>query len=254
MQRDVYNCYIDESGCEGFDFTKNTLPWFILSSVIVKKADDKNVSHALDEFIDDFYINGRKQPKDGVHWVKLSSTPRQIYIQKISEKPFCQIVVAAWKSKHNRMTYINHSGIFYRYIFKILVEKISWFMEDNNGWAKIICSEGTSVDIAEMRKYIAKAMIDDKNNIKPFFNPNQITSSTMGKMKMLRIADACASAYGNALNPNEKGRFRHRFANTIKDKLFCRSGSRYRYGLKILPADLEINDLLKEYPFIKNWL
>lgn len=73
MDREKYNCYIDESGCEGFDFQKGASPWFVLSAIIVKNSEDKGVGDAVDEFVYAYYKKkGRVQPKNGIHWVNLN--------------------------------------------------------------------------------------------------------------------------------------------------------------------------------------
>lgn len=179
---------------------------------------------------------------------------RLSFAKIISKKPFCHIIVAAWKTKFDRMRYINKSGTFYRYVFKMLLERITWYLEKNKGSAKIVCSEGTTIDIAEIRKYIQIVMKKEKNGIKEFFNPNQITSGKMSEFRMLRVADACASAYGNALNPDRKHRCRPKYAEIISAKLFCYGRKKYSYGLKVLPSDLKPFDVIDVYPFISSWL
>lgn len=250
---DIYNCYIDESGCEGFN--KNSTDWFLLSAVIVNSINDRSVGEAVQEFIDEYYVaHNRTEPLSGVHWRSLSDNQKKKYISNISTKNFCQIIIAINKGKLDRAHYINHSGALYRYTFKLLIERISWYVGRRDGWAKIVCSEGTSIKINEMRAYIASEMSIRNTRIKKVLDPTKFKTSTMKKNIMLRVADACVSAYGNAFNKGSRNRRNPYYANEIAEKLYRYNGNIIKYGLKIFPLEDNISSLFDEYPFIKDWM
>jgi hypothetical protein len=255
-QKVIYNCYIDESGCEGWKFQKGSMPWFLLSAIIVREDQDRDVGNSVQEFVNDYYLIKKNNPPTNIHWIDLSGSARLSYVQHIAKKPFSQVVVAIWKEKHDRATYINRAMYLYRFAFKLLAERVSWHVDQYNGWAKIVISEGKAINLNELKRYLSGEMGKSNNSIKPVFDPRQIRESTMKKTVMLRVADACASAFGNAFNPDRKRGCRPEYANHLVEKL-CRSNRShtiFTFGLKILPADLERKELICYYPFIAEWL
>lgn len=246
-----FNCYVDESGDEGFNFGKGSSPWFIISGILVRKELDRDLGNSIHEFINDFYLSAKNNPPKNLHWMHLSYTPRLSYVQHISRKDYKQFVVALRKDRLDKAVYINQPIVLYRYGFKMLVERISRYVQTQAGWVNITISESKSINMNELRLYIAQEM-QKKDGIRAVFDPLAIKVSPMHQLYALRIADACASAFGNAFNPDFKGVYHSEYATPLIPKLYRSwKGEFLRYGLKIFP---ENEDLTRLYPFIEDWL
>lgn len=246
-----FNCYVDESGDEGFNFGKGSSPWFIISGIVVRKDLDRSLGNSVHEFVNNFYVSRKNNPPKDLHWMNISYYPRLSYVQHISKKDYRQVVVAIWKEGLNRARFINQPANLYRYGFKMLVERMSRYVQSQNGFMKITVSESKSVNMNKLTGYIAQELEKD-DGIRAVFDPHSIKVSTMNKTIMLRVADACTSAFGNAFNPDGKGICHSEYAAHLIPSLYrSKRGELLRYGLKIFPDNGNLANL---YPFINDWL
>jgi hypothetical protein len=65
-----------------------------------------------------------------------------------------------------------------------------------------------------------------------------VTAQAKINKKMLQLADACAGALNNALEPNQFGDVEDSYIKALAPKLYRPEGKLWGYGLKLFPGDV----------------
>lgn len=229
-----------------------------MSGIIIKDSQVADVSACVGEFVDIYYNSQKKTPPQTPHWKTLPTlAAKKCYIEAIAQKSFVQVVVAIWKEKLTRAALINQSAYLYRYAFNLMAQRVSWFVHENDGWVKFVCSTGKSLKLNHLRREVYTSMYSPRWDFRPVFDPSEIQQNTMGNNRTLCVADACASVYGAALNPvhGRNPSVRPQFADQITDKLYRHDGMLFSYGLKLFPTEQTvIKQMFRRYMFLKSWL
>jgi hypothetical protein len=88
-----YTCYIDESGDEGVGTGGSE--WFILSGLIVARADDRAVASLVNSIKTQLRIS----PKKNLHWRKLRHLEKSLVASELSAQPVLVSYVAMCKDR-----------------------------------------------------------------------------------------------------------------------------------------------------------
>ncbi len=249
-----YRCYIDESGDEGFKFDRGSLPWFFLSAVVVKDDDDELVRKTIDDVRDRIWTSRGQRPPAMLHWKDIDHNKKIVIAKSLAEKPFVCIAVGIWKIKWGDTHCLRRSDWLYRYTARFLLERVSWYVHENKGRARITFSNRNRFQIDLLRSYIVQILQTKENQIKPVFSIKDIEVRNASQLKMLQVADACAGAIGAAFNPDFYGNHQPYYLQILKDKLYRRDGDLLSYGLKMFPDKVFAAAYLAEYPFMRDIL
>jgi hypothetical protein len=255
-KKTVFNCYIDESGDEGLG--SKSSPWFVLSAVIVRASDERELMNYENEAIQKVWIDNGHNPIKRIHWRERTHSQRMGIAKILAEKPYTQTLVGVWKEKLTRTKEngLRNRSMFYAYACKLILERISWYVDNNNGHANIIFSHWGSLQKQELQNYICGYMKTIDCQIRPVFDVSRIEVVPMNELVMLRFADNCASAFGNALNPDEYGQLNYVCASMLKNNLYkykARKGKVWGYGVKIFPAEASQDEFLRYYNQAACW-
>lgn len=138
--------------------------------------------------------------------------------------------------------------LLYHYFCRYLLERISWFVDDNNGRVKLVFSNRSNISYDELKEYIGILRYDRSCEIRRHvLSGLEVFESH--KRKMLQFADVCASSLAEAFNKDPLGYYDERFVLTLKNKLYRRKGNLLSYGLKLFPSEI-LNKYLRSYPWI----
>lgn len=237
---DKYMVYIDESGDEGIQ--KGT-KWFILSAVMVQKCNDLSLSKVIDEIKPVLGISNSKP----FHWKELRKniSKKRFAIDKLNEKDFVytNIIVNTYDMKSTEL----QGKLLYNYSCRFLLERVSWFVNENNSRADVIFSNRSSTSYKDLEKYIDS--IKNYGQIKPVFD--SFKAIDMLQLKNLQIADICANSMHDAFEKDSFGFTEERFVQTLSPKLYRRKGLLDKYGLKIFPTEC-IDKYKNEYVWLKD--
>ncbi|MEM5777678.1 MAG: DUF3800 domain-containing protein [Candidatus Aenigmatarchaeota archaeon] len=237
-----YLAYIDESGDEGI---KKGTKWFILTAVIVEKEKDLTTSKVIDEIKEKLNIPSHKP----LHWKEIRNkhvSKKRYIIDRISKEDFVytNVIMNTYDMNNEKL----QGKLLYYYSCRYLLERISWYISDNNGTVDIVISNRSSISYPELHKYLNTLSYDRYCQIKwPVLKDFKIFESI--QRKMLQFADVCAGSLSEALEKDDYGYYDERFVITLKDKLYRRKGNLLSYGLKIFPNEF-INKYLNEYEWI----
>lgn len=218
-----YNMYIDESGDEGI---KRGSKFFILTAIVVEKANDYKTSKYIDEIKENLEMNIKSQ----LHWKNIKGYPNKLMIMSTVNE--MDIVIINIIIDTTKITFINSSDI-YNHFSGYLYERICWFMKSKNAIANInISSRGENLTKNNLIHFLKTH--SDKFKI----NYNRIKEIKIypnSQKKLLQLADCCCSALGQALKYNDSRH--HKYISYLKNKLYNYAGKYIGYGLKYVPGN-----------------
>jgi len=259
MSAKEFNAYIDEAGDEGFK--DGSTQWFIISSIVVDKNNDRDVARVVDSIKSRLWGNVTRQP---LHWVRLRHKQKQVVIQELSKQSFTLLSVALEKkylarerfdSHYDRANRMKFRWAMYFYATKLLVERICKYAERQESVVKLIFENRSSISYKDLRDYLtlmteypgpySRSPTIQRRRIKSLEPKNKETK------KLLQIADACSGALKDALEINRYGNVDESYLMGLADKFDRPSGRFWGIGLKLFPRDARA--IQKEYNCY-NWM
>lgn len=256
MSRYSYRVYIDESGEEGFAFKPDgtgSSRWLILSAVITRRENDLQVVRLMEK---SRKILGRP-PKQALHFCKLGHPQRIAYAREIAQAQLRTVSVLIHKpSIREPERFQSQKHLLYRYACRYLLERVSWLCrdhrknDDGGGRAEIIFSNRSQMSYDELRNYLRK-LRDETSDLSvnvdwSVIDPDFIRAVEHSQLAGLQVADAVASGYFAAVNPNQYGDTEDKYARLMLPLCYRHKGALLGYGLKFWPGDFEA--LKKENP------
>jgi hypothetical protein len=249
--------YIDESGDEGFSFGKGSTDWFILSAVITQKTSDLETVKLVDRIRQ---LLGKPE-KNPLHFCKLRHGQRLPLIGEITKADLRTVTVFFFKPLLKEPQKFQGRHRFYFYATRFLLERVSWYCRDHrasndvgDGTAEIVFSNRAGMSYFEMSDYLSylkkRTSCLDVRIYWPTINPEKIKAYSPTQRMGLQIADAVASGFGKAVEP-QYGYIEDRYARLLKPTVYQRGGVYRGYGLKFWPK--EADAILRKDPRME-WL
>lgn len=259
MKTPSFVAYIDESGDEGFVFSKGSSEWFILSAAIIRKHIELDTVKLVDEV----RIKLNKPPKTPLHFRNIKHGQRLPYIHLISQAPLRIISVLIHKPSIIKPEIFLKGYRLYFYAVRLLIERISWLCRDHyiesvhpgDGFAELIFSNRTSISYDEMKDYLGLLQSKTEHlNVKiscGHVDLNNIKALPSAKRMGLQIADAIASSFFFGVEKSGYGFIEDRYARMLKPIVYCYNKQYLGYGLKFFPVDLD--KIIEEHEHLK-WI
>ena len=243
-QGPTYVVYIDESGDEGFRFNSGSSEWFIISSVIVRKAKDIETV----KLIDDVRLQLNKPDKKPLHFRDMKHEQRLPFIKKIATAPLRTVTVLVHKPSLKEPEKFQERYRLYFYTVRYLFERVSWFCRDHktnhdagDGSAQIVFSNRSGMSYDELKSYFKTLQGQTGLDVRidwSVIKPEQIATFTAGKRMGLQIADAVASSFFYSVHLTQYGFTEDRYARMLKPVVYHRDGNYAGYGIKFWPRDV----------------
>ena len=223
--------YIDESGDLGAN--KGT-KWFVLTAVVVDKKDESDIREKMNEI----------KTKLNIREIHLKKIPnyykRAFIVRELNNQNFTYMNVLVNTTKFD-LTKIPSSIIAYNYICKYLLQRVSWFLEENNKSADIVLSaRGTSRD-GDLIEYIQNKFLPyPTNNINATVF-KKITAKAASSWDLLQLADVCATTMFLTYETNEYGFCSPCFSMALQNHLYKKNSKIESYGIKFFQTDMKPN-------------
>jgi hypothetical protein len=259
MSDNILNAYIDEAGDEGFQ--TGASQWFIISSVVVKDSNDRDIARVINDIKSRLWGNVTRQP---LHWTRLRHDKKRVVIQEISKHDFTLFAVALEKkylarerfdSHYDRENRMKFRWAMYFYATKLLVERVCKYAERQDAQVNLIFENRSSISYRDLRDYLT-FMAD-------YPGPYGRTPTIPRKMiksvephnkevkKLLQVADACSGALKDALEINQYGDVEESYIMGLADKFDRPAGRLWGIGLKLFPRSLKaVQDEYKCYSWM----
>lgn len=244
-----FRVYIDESGDEGFRFRSasptgtGSSEWFVLSAVITR------VEYDLDtvKLVDAVRTVLGKQPRYHLHFTELRHTHRVVYCEHISKARLRAVSILIHKPSLRDPETFQQKHRLYFYAGRYLLERVSWYCRDHHrpdrnkgdGSAEIIFSNRSSMSYDDFRDYLDRLKADPAGTIHwPAIRRDQIrTLPARGRMGLM-VADAVASGFYHAVEPDRFNVTEDRYAAILKPIVYHRGGRFSGYGVKLWPGEV----------------
>jgi len=208
-QNATFVVYIDESGDEGFHFSKGSSQWFVLSAIITRKFIDVETVKLVDEVRRKL----NKPPKKHLHFKDLRHEHKLPYVDRIAKADLRTISVLVHKSSIGEQEKFKRRHALYFHSVEHLFEGVSWYCRDHktpqdegDGTAEIIFSNRSSMSYEELRNHLKVLKDRDESSAVQIdwnaFKIDTITSFSAGKRMGLQIADAVAGSFFYAVEPS----------------------------------------------------
>lgn len=236
--------YIDESGDEGMKFrtktTSGSTLWFSLSAVVVRRSNEPHVV----TLIDDVRRELGKDPRAVLHFRRLNHSQKLMFTQRIAGNTALRVVtVLAYKPSLVGSTLFQDSRLYF-YVTRILLERISWLCRDadrrfdgGDGTCEVIFSNRSSLSYDDLRGYLSmlrqRSTELDCRIDWSVINPSDV-ASLHPQWRGLQLADAAASGFFFAVEPDQYGNIEDRYVKTLLTRCYRYKGTKLnRYGVKI---------------------
>lgn len=242
----AFSTFIDESGCEGFRFGKGSSEWFVLSGVVVRKAEEIESVKVVD-LVRQKLGKAAKKP---LHWKDLRHDHKVFFIDQCSRKPFKTVTVCIHKPSLIEPEKFQERYRLYFYTVRYLLERISWLCRDTlpkshlkNRFTDLTFSNRSGMSYNDLKEYIEllnqRTGFFDVRIDWSVIDKNRVIALSPGKKMGLQVADAVAGAMFNALERNRFGYTEPRYAIILKPIVYHHSGRYVGYGLKFWPRETE---------------
>jgi Protein of unknown function (DUF3800) len=245
-----FRAYIDESGDDGFFFKPDgtgSSDWMVLSAAVIRTKNDIELVRALS----DVRTTLGKAHNFPLHFRDLTHDKRKAYIARLAATPTKMVSVVAFKKNPVSINpFLGQKHLFYRYLTRLLVERVSWICRDEriagegDGKTELIFSDRSSMSYQDVRDYIDHlktkcAQPGHGINIDwGSIDSCNVTSVSHSKLAGLQIADAVASGMFYAVNLNKYRQIESSYVEDLLPRYYrYRTGKLSGYGIKWWPWD-----------------
>lgn len=226
----LYRCYIDESGDEGL--SPSSRPFFFVTAVVFDDAYRLPLHDTLD-LIKKRAFPLNTNPPSHLHWNRLKHPHRVISVREIAKQPITVISVGIWKP---RLRVLKHRMDIYHTAIHYLIQRVSWFVGNSGGYAKITFADRSNLDIQTIRKLLTTQLTTPGSQMRRIFEPSKIEVAKPAVQQMLQVADTCAGAVANAFNQDQYGENHPTYLYDLCHRLYRSNGGKLAgYGIKIFP-------------------
>jgi hypothetical protein len=237
-----YIAYIDESGDDGLGRFREAgavggqSHWLIISACVFRHSLDLQAVRWRDEML------GGKARKKGLHFADLQHGQKIFASQCLARKNLRVINVLSNKTTIAERTYRNKNQLYF-YLTRYLIERISWLCRDyrrlvteGDGRAKIVFSRRGGMSYPDFKDYLLRLQADSSVQIHwPVIDIDGIEALDHSTRAGLQLADAAASAFAAAVEPDRFGNAECRYAEILKPVVYCRGANYFSYGVKTVP-------------------
>jgi hypothetical protein len=233
---------VDEAGDRGVSSASDR--HFVVSAVIVRDRDDATLRAGLAKLRT---VLGRH---DGhvLHFQKFSHSQRLKAAQDVAGFPIAAITnVVVNKDLIGEplpagdMAFISRPDPMYLWALRLLLERISWFVDDNGGADAIVTfAHLKGFRTQKLHDYRQALETSDEVDIRwRIFDGHPFRIDSPKATELLQIADTTASALFRAVEPDRYGNTETRYLNELAPKLYRRGKAGITsYGLKTFPREV----------------
>lgn len=243
-----YTAYIDESGCDGFDFENGSSDFLVLGAVVCRTSRLSD----MQDVVTRAKKASRKPPGytfKSFKKLNTASAQRWCIAKHLAEAP-CQVVaVAVYKPGLTEKGWKQDKSDLYFQASKFLSERVSWACRDTHTKraepepaCRIVFSNRKSLRYEDFRKYLQTLRSDpQKYSSNADWNhlvPEEVTDQDHDDTNPMMLAvDHFASAIGCALELKDHGQFDDRYARLWHPRFYSSEGLILGNGMKVWPND-----------------
>lgn len=129
----------------------------------------------------------------------------------------------------------------YNYTMRLLFERLSKMATTSGRQLNVTFENRASLSIPDVVAYLRRLETHPGPYGPPTIPPGtlaSVTAKNKGTSKMLQLADVCAGALNNALEPDPYGNIDESYLLAVAPKLRRVTGQLWGYGLKLFPQGM----------------
>jgi len=235
----LYRVYVDEAGDRGFSAASSR--HFVVSAVIVPDATDARLRSELAALRSAL----KRHSGHALHFVKFNHSQRLKAAQEIANSSLAAVVnVVIYKDligqppPAEQTSYIARPDPMYLWALRLLLERISWYADENDG-------DDAIVTFGQLKGFGSKKLHDYRNALEVssevevrwrVFDGHPYRIDNPKTVELLQVADITASSLFRAVEPDVYGNTEPRYLGELGPKLYRRAGeSVTTCGLKTFP-------------------
>lgn len=223
------HAFIDEAGQRST--SKRSSSHFVMAAVVIPEERLDEARRALADLRSDL---GRR-PQDGLHWQNLRAHSQRVHAaQSLGRMPvtISSVVVC----KRHLTTGVPDEHHAYLFTLRMLLERLSWFAEDESAALGYTLAHIVRFKLAQLREYEAKLRARQTTLKWAHLDPSGGSIDQPKRIEQLQLADIAASAIFQAFEPDQFGNTERRYLMELTARLYRRQGGALTsYGLKIHP-------------------
>jgi len=194
----------------------------------------------------------RKKRRD-LHFINLDHDQRVHVCKEVAKLPIRLNAVMSNKTTipaHPRKDLFEKKNTLYWYLCRYAVERVSDYCKrkaqsnsGGNGTAKLIFSRRGGMDYGDFKNYLFRLKRQQEEGsidttIKwEAIDIDAVEALDHANRAGLQIADAAASAFNRAVNPDFYGNHESRYGKLLADRvMFSNDGNYFNYGVKPVPG------------------
>jgi hypothetical protein len=227
----AFRAYIDESGQRAA--TVKSSDYFIMSAVIVPDRSAAESKGLLASMRADL---GRL-PGHPLHWSRIRGHADRLRgTQALGRCGFLRVssVIVCKRYLKREPDFDDDSA--YLYTFKYLLERLSWFADDEGGDVGYTLAHVVHFPKEKLRDY-ERRLRQKPSQIRWHAISGDGAMDQPSRIEELQLADIAASATAAAFNADRFGNTEPRYLKEIAPVLYRRKGKLISYGMKMHPWD-----------------
>lgn len=237
--------YVDESGDEGFTFNEDgsgSSRWFVLSAAVFRRANEASALSAL---------RGARailswEPKKPFHFSSMKHEQRLVLLHAIAKIGFRTVSIISYKPDIPDVErYQANKCLLYRYLTRLLIERISWLCRDKHhpadgeGLVDLVFSDRASMSYDHMRGYINLLRQQSEAGAGvsihwPAINMANLRAVAHAQLAGLQIADAVATSHLYGVRLSRLGVADPSYMHLLRGHVYRHKGNHFGYGVKFL--------------------
>lgn len=252
----MFSVYIDESGDEGFT-TKDgkwlSSEWFLIGGMVVRQTNDLALSRVVNTIKKDILKVRPEKILKPLHFQSLSHKKRKAVVNAIAATGgFKFIIVAIDKQALLKQGPLKLEKQFlYNYVTRFLLERITWLVDEFNGFCDLVFEHRSGTSYADLTSYINGLLIDPRCQIRPGVIASW-RALNKSQSKNLQITDVLTGAAYAALESDEFGNVEPSYLLTLSPFLYRRHNNLFSYGLKLFPKSGATVAMQTRFPWLKS--
>jgi hypothetical protein len=236
----LYRVYVDEAGDRGISAQSDC--HFVVSAVIVADSADAQLRGELAEL----RTTLGRHPGHVLHFVKFSHSQRLKAAQDIAGSSLAAITnVIVHKDLMGQplptgnMAYISRPDPMYLWALRLLLERVSWYVDENGGTEAIV-TFGHVKGFKAQKLHDYRQALENSAEVEirwHVFDGHPFRIEAPKAVELLQVADTAASALFRAVEPDAYGNTEPRYLHALGPKLYRRGIANVTsYGLKTFPV------------------
>lgn len=252
-----YVAFIDESGDDGLGNYREpgqrggASKWLVISAIVYRLQYDLEAVHWRDAITSKM----PEKKKRTLHFAEMNHGQKLLTVKSIVDLPVRGISVIDYKPIIPDGVYTEKNQHYF-YLTRYLLERISWLCRDlrpkvpeGDGRVKITFSRRGGMQYADFRSYLLHLKQDTESDIRihwPVIDIDGIEAKDHSTLAGLQLVDIIASAVANGLELDRYGNCEPRYAETLKQIIYCRKHNYFSYGMKFVRTQQELRQHLNE--------